>query len=413
MIVISHPFGNANVRSALCGLNQAALIDRFFTTVGVFPGNYFDQLSRLPGLKSIARRKFDSTLRERTYLYPRHEIIRILALQCNLDFLVEHSRGLFCTDRVIQNIDKKVAAYISKSNPSHLRAVYAYEDGAIYSFKAAEKKGIRKIYDLPIGYWRVAKDLLEKEREKWPEWACTIPALKDTAQKLISKDDELKRADFIYVAGSFTASTLDEAQIQKNKIRIIPYGFPNPMDNARSYFNGQGKLKLLYVGSLTQRKGIADVLHLAEYFSSSVSLTVVGKKTTNDCKPLNRMLKKHIWFPSLSHAAILELMQSHDVLIFPSLFEGFGLVITEAMSQGMPVITTERTCGADLIQHKNNGWLLEAGNKYVLYDTIQEILDQPYLIEVYGRNALETAKKRPWSVYATELAAAVSKDVIT
>lgn len=411
LIIISHPFGNANVRSALSGLNQAGLIDRFFTTVAVYPGNYFDQFSRLPGMQSIARRKFDPSLRLRTSIHPWHEIIRLLALQCNLNFLVEHSRGLFCTDNIIRQTDKKVSDYILKNNDAQLKAVYAYEDGAIHSFKSAEKKGIRKIYDLPIGYWRVAKDLLEKEREKFPEWACTIPALKDTAQKLIRKDDELKRADVIYVAGSFTASTLDTAQVQKNKVRIIPYGFPDIVDNARSYFNGQGKLKLLYVGSLTQRKGIADVLHLAEYFHSSVSLTVVGKKTTNDCKPLNRMLKKHSWFPSLSHDAILELMQSHDVLIFPSLFEGFGLVITEAMSQGMPVITTERTCGADLIQHKNNGWLVEAGNKYVLYDTIQEILDKPYLIEEYGRNALDTAKKRSWSVYATELAAAVAKDI--
>ncbi len=412
LIVISHPFGNANVRSALYGLNQAGLIDRFFTTVAVYPGNYFDQLSRLPGMQSIARRKFDPLLKERTSLHPWHEIIRLLALQCNLNFLVEHSKGFFCTDRIIQHIDKNVSDYISKNNDAQLKAVYAYEDGAIHSFKSAEKKGIRKIYDLPIGYWRVAKDLLEKERERWPEWACTIPTLKDTEQKLIRKDEELKLADAVYVAGSFTASTLDAAHVQKNKIRIIPYGFPDTMGHARSFFNGQSKLKLLYVGSLTQRKGIADVLHLAEYFSSSVSLTLVGKKTTNECNPLNKMLKKHTWFPGLSHAAILELMQSHDALIFPSLFEGFGLVITEAMSQGLPVITTERTCGADLIQHKNNGWLVEAGNKYVLYDTIQEILDKPYLIEEYSRNALNTAKKRPWSVYATELAIAVAKDII-
>ena len=50
-------------------------------------------------------------------------------------------------------------------------------------------------------------------------------------------------------------------------------------------------------------------------------------------------------------------MKEHDVLIFPSLFEGFGLVITEAMAQGTPVITTDRTAGPDVISDNENGCL--------------------------------------------------------
>ena len=52
-------------------------------------------------------------------------------------------------------------------------------------------------------------------------------------------------------------------------------------------------------------------------------------------------------------------MREHDVFVFPSLFEGFGLVITESMSQGTPVITTDRTAGPDLIKNDENGWLLK------------------------------------------------------
>jgi glycosyltransferase involved in cell wall biosynthesis len=47
---------------------------------------------------------------------------------------------------------------------------------------------------------------------------------------------------------------------------------------------------------------------------------------------------------------VLREMQRHDVLVFPSLFEGFGLVIVEAMSQGLPVITTSHTAGPDIIE---------------------------------------------------------------
>ena len=102
-------------------------------------------------------------------------------------------------------------------------------------------------------------------------------------------------------------------------------------------------------------------------------------------------------------------MREQDVLVFPSLFEGFGLVITEAMSQGTPVITTDRTAGPDLITHGENGWLIEAGSTEALKQAIEELLYRPEMIESTGRAAMETARLRPWEVYGMELAKAVIK----
>lgn len=411
MIVVSHPFGNANVRAALSGFQQSDLIARFITTVASFPGNKFDKLSAIPGFASFSRRQFDSSLRNITSFYPCKEIVRLMAMQINIEFLIAHSRGPFSTDKVIQHIDHKVADYILQNKHDQLKAVYAYEDGAIRSFEAADKKGLRKLYDLPIGYWRVARDIFENERQRWPQWACTIPAFKDPEDKFIRKDKELLSADVIYAAGSYTASTLKVSGLQYKKVKIIPYGFPSVNESPRKWFKRDEKLKLLYVGSLTQRKGVADVLDLAKKFQESVSLTLVGKKTTNDCRPLNEAINKYQYFPSLPHHEILRLMRTHDVLVFPSLFEGFGLVITEAMSQGMPVITTERTCGADLIRTGYNGWLTEAGNTDMLCNIIQGILDHPESVEENGMNALLTAQKRPWHVYGNELADSVAYDI--
>ncbi len=100
-------------------------------------------------------------------------------------------------------------------------------------------------------------------------------------------------------------------------------------------------------------------------------------------------------------------MRAHDVLIFPSLFEGFGQVITEAMAQGTPVITTERTAGPDFIEHGENGWLINACSVEAIKIVLEEIIRCPDRIAEVGKQALETAKKRPWSVYGQELAKAV------
>jgi glycosyltransferase involved in cell wall biosynthesis len=191
---------------------------------------------------------------------------------------------------------------------------------------------------------------------------------------------------------------------------VVPYGFP-PVISNREYIcaNNKRRIKILFVGGLSQRKGIADLFIVAEELKSHIELTVVGRKASEDCTALNIALTKHNWIPSLPHAEILRLMREHDVLIFPSLFEGFGLVISEAMSQGTPVITTERTAGPDLISNDQNGWIIRAGVRDELRASIEKILVNPLLIKSNGKEAMETARLRPWKIYGQDIANVIVK----
>jgi glycosyltransferase involved in cell wall biosynthesis len=269
------------------------------------------------------------------------------------------------------------------------------------------------LYDLPIGYWRAARRLLKDERERWPQWAATMPGFHDSDEKLARKDEELRLADRIYVASQFTKQTLTDYPGTLAPVEVIPYGFP-AVGPPRDYSDrATRKLKLLFVGGLSQRKGIADVFAVAEMLKDDVELTIVGQGAVNECVALSNALKRHHWVPSLPHAQILDLMREHDILLFPSLFEGFGLVITEAMSQGTPVITTERTAGPDLIQHEKNGWLIAAGNTSALQSQIESILNDRDSIQSVGEQARQSAMVRPWSVYGKELANSVIKGLKT
>ena len=166
---------------------------------------------------------------------------------------------------------------------------------------------------------------------------------------------------------------------------------------------------MLFVGGLSQRQGVANLFTAVRAIGNKVSLTVVGRKANNNCAALNSALENHHWIPSMSHEGILALMRAHDVLVFPSLFEGFGLVITEAMSQGTPVITTDRTVGPDLIENGHNGWIIEAGSTEALQAAIEELLHQPSVIATTGRAAMQAASHRPWEVYEQELAVAIKR----
>lgn len=412
MICFTHAIGNSNSRAALAGLQHYELLSHFFTTVAVFPDSFSNSLSSLPGLGDFKRRQYSNQIQRYTTTQPMYELIRLFCLKMSFHSLVQHEKGIFSTDKIIQRLDRKISQQLLKGSISKIKAVYAYEDGARETFIAAHQRGLKNFYDLPIGYWRAAVEYLNQEKERWPEWACTISAFRDSEDKLRRKDEEIELADTIMVASSFTASTLEKYPGSSKNIHIIPYGFPNVYEGTRKYYNGlDRKLKLLYVGGLTQRKGIADIFSVVDSLSDEVTLTIVGQKTTNDCDVLNDCLKRHTYIPSLPNNQILKLMRSHDVLLFPSLFEGFGLVITEAMSQGMPVITTNRTAGPDIIQHNKNGWLIQAADTKSLTDAVKFLLDNPNIIEENGRSALETASKRPWWAYGRSLAETIISEL--
>lgn len=405
MILFSHPTGNQNVRSVVEALQKEHILQQFYTSVAVFEGDLYDRLANIKLFADFRKRRFSPKLKFQTKKYPQKELIRMLALKVGFHKLITHEKGKYSIDEVYRFLDKKVAQNIlSYQNPS-MKSIYAYEDGALESFKAAKEKGILSFYDLPIGYWRTARKLLSEELEKQPAWASTLTGFQDSEIKLQRKDEELELADHIFVASQFTANSLRDYPKKLPSVHIIPYGFPK-VGQTRNYNFHLSKrpLRLLFVGGLSQRKGISYLFEAVKNLGNKVELTIVGRKASEGCKALDQALSKHRWIPTLPHHKVLELMRTQDLLLFPSLFEGFGLVITEAMSQGTPVITTDRTAGLDLITDGVDGWLIEAGSTRSLEEKIIQILDQPASVATVGKAAMEKAKQRPWNVYGKETA---------
>lgn len=406
-VVLSHPTGNQFVRALLVELQERNLLAQFYTTIATNPASVWLDMLPVKLKQELLRRSYPIS-GDLIQTQPLRELSRNLLPRLGFKSVARHETGWASVDSVYNELDNKVARALAQlKTKKGITAVYAYEDGAAVSFGVAKSLGLSCFYDLPIGYWRAAQQMLSAEAERWPDWAATLPGMRDSAAKLLRKDQELKMADKIFVASGFTASTLDFYRGTLAPVEVIPYGFP-PV-NKREYdkISRSRPLKLLFVGGLSQRKGIADVFKTAEFFGSRVELTVVGHKTGNNCPVLNEALARHTWIPGLPHDQILKLMHQHDVLLFPSLFEGFGMVITEAMAQGTPVITTERTAGPDIIEDGNNGWLIEAGDTDKLIEATERLLHKPELIEKNGKAAIETAGKRPWSLYADQLVSSI------
>jgi len=163
----------------------------------------------------------------------------------------------------------------------------------------------------------------------------------------------------------------------------------------------------LFVGGLGQRKGLSYLLEAVALLPESVELTLVGMKTTEHCAPLNAALKRHRWIPTLPHSEVLREMSRHDVFVFPSLFEGFGLVILEAMSQGLPVIATEHTAGPDLIEEGRSGFIVPIRSAQAIAEKLDLLASDPGLLSDMKIAARETAERHSWAQYRARLAEVV------
>jgi glycosyltransferase involved in cell wall biosynthesis len=333
--------------------------------------------------------------------------MRLFAPRLGLRSLVRHETGRFSVDAVYRALDRAASRRLRSGK---FNGVYAYEDGAEFCFREARRRGMRALYDLPIGYWRAAREILVEEAEREPEWAMTLSGNQDSERKTARKDAELALADVVFVASSYTRKTLEAAPGFKGTIAIVPYGSPTlpkttaPVERPRSE-----KLRVLFVGSLGQRKGLSYLFAACRQLGSAVELTIIGQKPMEACPVLDRELAAVRWLPTCPHQQVLAEMEAHDVFVFPSLFEGFGLVLLEALAMGLPVITTEHTAGPDLIREGQEGFIVPIRSSAAIAEKLELLRLEPERRRDMSHRARRRAREFSWDAYGETLAACVAQ----
>ncbi|WP_213804288.1 glycosyltransferase family 4 protein [Granulicella sp. dw_53] len=399
-IVLGHPFGNENVRQALVALSNAGVLESFVTTICA---EHVPFLSSLPGnlREEIERRSFKVPPSDHIKSHPFKEVLRLLTSRVAHTLPAIRAFGP-TVDDIWQSLDVHLTVEARRHEKNGL-AVYAYEDGALSTFSALP--GVRKIYELPIGYWKSMHRLFMEERTLNPDWAVTLAGLSDPPEKLKRKDAELELSDQIIVPSEFVKSTLPEHWAAK--ANIVQYGCPSPTKIRISATHNKGPLRALFCGSLGQRKGISYLFNAIERMGRHVELTVIGSEVA-PCPSLQHALEKTTWHRSLPHARVLELMQSHDVLVFPTLFEGRALVVLEALSQGLPVITTAHSGATDVVISGQSGFLIPIRSTDAIVEALETLYDNRDLLDYMKEQARVIAAATSWESYRANLLSALA-----
>lgn len=409
MVLLVHPFGNANVRALLDALHRSDLLARFVTTIG-WSKNSYPGLT--PKIRGTLRRNYELPA-EKIDIHPVRESVRLLAGRFGLKRLTVHETGWASIDRVWQSLDREAARQIRRERYGRaLRAVYSYEDCAEELFIAARDRGLRRIYDLPIAYWETAQRLLREEAQRYPDWESTLVATRDSPAKLARKTRELELAEMVICPSRFVFESLPDAIRESKKCLTAPFGTPLvESDGERETGKNGTRLRILFAGALTQRKGLADLFAAMKMVDSKrVELVIMGSLM----RPLNWYRQRFAGFvyePTRSHENVLRLMRSCDLFVLPSIVEGRALVQQEAMACGLPVIATGNAGADDMIIDGETGFLVPIRSPEAIAEKISWCADNRSILSGMGIAARTHASEFTWRAYGDTIVAAIQNSI--
>lgn len=404
-VIVSHPTGNANLRALIRSLSCRGMLEEFCTTIALPPRLLSSLVLDEGTRRRLGQRTFPEANWGQTHHRPLRELVRLTARALGPAALIRHETGWASVDAVYRDLDTATAARLRHNQASRITGVYAYEDGAFETFKVAKSKGIACLYDLPIAYWRTLQRLLSEEAERRPDWAPTMKGLLDSQEKHARKDAEIALADQIVVASSFTRTSLLDHFGPNLNVTVVPYGCP-PAVTRPARRDANEPLRLFYAGHLAQRKGVADLLEATGRLGFDWHLTLAGPMPAAVPEALRTALSdpRCNWLGAIPHATLLEEMTRAHVFVFPSIVEGFGMVLTEAMACGLPVITTPHTAGPDLITSGREGFIVPIRDPDAIAGALTRLAEQEDRRQEMAESALEAARRLSWSAYESRIA---------
>jgi glycosyltransferase involved in cell wall biosynthesis len=213
------------------------------------------------------------------------------------------------------------------------------------------------------------------------------------------KEHEL--ADRIVVASSFTRRTLVTQGVPEVKVKVLPYGVGEEFlaqGQKRKERAPGSPLRFLFLGHLSARKGLKQLLGAWHGLGPGKGeLVLMGGGEQEEWRSLAGA--GVIFRGPGSRKEVLAEMERCDVLVFPSLFEGFGLVILEAMAAGLPVIASQNTGGPDVIEEEKEGFIVPAGSVEALREKMGWLIQNPSQAVEMGRKAHARASQYSWETY--------------
>jgi alpha-maltose-1-phosphate synthase len=256
------------------------------------------------------------------------------------------------------------------------------------SGRRAQELGARYVCDRGSSHIRYQNEVVTEEMRRWGlEPKGVDPFM------IAREEEEYAQADAVSVPSEFAYRSFLKMGFPAERLERVPLGvrlesFKPDGEPAADSFD------VLFVGSVTLRKGIPYLLEAFRKLRHPRNrLRIVGPVPDEMRPVLARFDLSDVEFVgAVPQSGVPKYMSTSHVLVLPSIEDGFGMVMGQAMACGCPVISTDHTGGPDLYSHGVEGFIVPIRSPEAIAEALQELADDPARRRAMGEAALKRVK---------------------
>jgi glycosyltransferase involved in cell wall biosynthesis len=293
----------------------------------------------------------------------------------------------------------------------HWDVVHPWSGVAEETLQALEGKPTLRILMRGSAHIFTQAELLKEEEER------TGSPQDRPSPWIISRElREYKMADKIAALSSFARDSFIANGLNPQKVPLLPLGAslemfrPSPQtieERCRRILSGE-PLRVLFVGTLSFRKGLHDLAYVVKKLTGSSPgdnrfrfrfIGPVASEATSMEAELSSLAE---FIPKQPQAELVNWYSWGDVFIFPTIEDGYAVVLAQAVFSGLPVLTTTNSGGPDLIKHNETGWILPIRSPQLFVERLHWCESHREELASMARRIYDDFKPRDWADVAAD-----------
>jgi alpha-maltose-1-phosphate synthase len=278
-------------------------------------------------------------------------------------------------------------------------ALIALSGSSLKTGKMVQARGAAFICDRGSSHQRYQQEIV---LEEYRLWDVDLPV--SDSRDTIREEAIYKQADAIVVPSSFAARSFLEMGVPEKKVHTIPLGVRLELFSPVSHPPADC-FEVLFVGSVSLRKGVQYLVKaFADLKCPRKRLRIIGGMSKEMPAILAQLSMMDIEVVgTVPQSRLAEIMSSSHVLVLPSIEDGFGLVLGQALASGCPVIASVNTGGPDMISDGIEGFIVPIRDSKILTERLQCLADNPELqVRMREAGLMRVGNLGGWNSYGDQ-----------
>jgi glycosyltransferase involved in cell wall biosynthesis len=410
--VVSYPGNFMDAQQAARAFYERGALAAFVTGLVFDDSSFLVRLSA--GLPSELKGRIRNELRRRAITQvPRSLVVSYPWLEALRTSLSRFVKNPVYADMAWDAMSHRFDRIVSHRHLDGIDLVYAFEYTAQYTFEQAKRRGVARVLAMPSTDSKEFEDIKNREELRFEELRGRHHRY--FAERFVRRYErrcaEIALADLIVANSEMTKRSHVRAGADPAKIVVVPLAAPPPIAAIIKPVDDIDRpLSVVWAGSMSIRKGAHYFL---EAWRALAAGTVAQARVYGSIGLPERVLRPMPagleLMGSVPQTELFAAFEQADILVFPTLADGFGMVVPEAFSRGLPVIATTAAGASDLVQHGRNGLIVPAADSAALVDALRWCLDNRRALYQMRFDALETARHWQWPDYRRLLIAKITE----